>query len=233
MTSWMRPRLSRKRAYSGVPSSASMTSPQLRRSSIVSNSGTMSRSSVPSRGCSRPASFSSTRDFEHVGDVGRHRDHVMRHRGRAVAAMRLGGGAHDRQLARGLVRIGHERRGERPRRGEFRQQQADALVFAQREVVGARLRRFEQFADDALVHVRVLAQVDRREMKAEHIDGAAQIAAAGPWPAAPSRWRPANWRRSSDRPAVRRCRHRAAALPTGACSGSPWSSARAVAASRA
>src|SRR6516225_9309328 len=51
---------SSRRLYSRSPRSSSVTLPQWRKSSIVSNSGTISSSSAPSRGRNRPASFSST-----------------------------------------------------------------------------------------------------------------------------------------------------------------------------
>ncbi len=46
--------------------------------------------------------------LENVGDASGLRNHIVRHRGPPVAAMRLGGRAQNRQLARGLGRIGEK-----------------------------------------------------------------------------------------------------------------------------
>ena len=97
-----------------------MTVLQLRRSSIVSNSGTISRSSAPSRGRSKPCFLQQHSGFENVGDAGRLRDHVMRHRARPVTAMRLGSRAKDRNFALGLGRIGEKGRRQRACRRQLR-----------------------------------------------------------------------------------------------------------------
>ena len=101
----------------------------------------------------------------------------MRHRGRPIAAMRLGGGAQDRRV-RPRSRPNRSRKAEASGRAVASSASSSRMrsSSARRAIVGARLRQPEQFADDALVHVRVLAQIDRREMEAEDIDRAAQIA---------------------------------------------------------
>ena len=58
---------------------------------------------------------------------------------------------------------------------QLRQQQADALGLGKRGVIEVGLHEAEHLADRALVHVGVLAQIERGEMKAEDIDGAAQV----------------------------------------------------------
>ena len=83
----------------------------------------------------------------------------MRHRAGAVAAMRLGGGAQDREFARGLVRIGEKGRGQRPRRAQLRQQQLDALWFGEGGVIETRLNEAKHFANHPLVHFGILTQV--------------------------------------------------------------------------
>ena len=61
------------------------------------------------------------RSFENVGSAGGLRNHVMWYRGAAVAAMRLGGRAQDRQLALSLGRIREKGRSQRAGRPQFRQ----------------------------------------------------------------------------------------------------------------
>ena len=61
--------------------------------------------------------------------------------------------------------------------GQFPPQERDALVLAQRVIVEARRRGGEELGDRALVHVGVLPEIDRREMEAEHVDGALQARA--------------------------------------------------------
>ena len=59
-----------------------------------------------------------------------------------------------------------------------RRRSSDALFLAQSLVVEAGRDRGDQFGDRALVHVRVLPEIDRREMKAEQVDGALKGAQA-------------------------------------------------------
>ena len=105
------------------------------------------------------------------------RDHVVGNGILAVAAMDVGGRAQDVELARGLFRIGHERREQRPRGRELRQQERDARLLRHLAIVRARTG-LEQFGQDPLMHVRVLPQVDAGEMEAEHFDCAPQHAQA-------------------------------------------------------
>ena len=65
-----------------------------------------------------------------------------------------------------------ERREQRPRRSQLLAQQRDARVLVELEIIEARLDGGEQLGDGALMHVRVLPQVERREMEAEHVDRA-------------------------------------------------------------
>ena len=51
----------------------------------------------------------------------------------------------------------------------------DALRLGKSGVIETRLHKAEHLADRALVHVRVLAQIERGKMKAEDIDGTAQV----------------------------------------------------------
>ena len=61
---------------------------------------------------------------------------------------------------------------QQPRARELARQQRHALRFRQRQVVGHDVGADQQFGHHPFVHVRVLAQVERREMKAEHLDRA-------------------------------------------------------------
>ncbi len=85
----------------------------------------------------------------------------MRNRGRPVAAMRLGSCTKNRSFTPGLARIGKKRRRQRARRRQLRQQQAHALRLGKSSVIEAWLHEPEHLADRALVHVRVLTQIER------------------------------------------------------------------------
>jgi hypothetical protein len=63
---------------------------------------------------------------------------------------------------------------QRPRIVELLHKQGAARLFRQRAVVGLDLRDLQQLGYDRLVLVRTLPQVDRREVKAEHLHGAHQ-----------------------------------------------------------
>ncbi len=117
-------------------------------------------------------------DFQHVGHAVGLRDDVVRQRSLAVQLVHLGGGARDRQLALGFGRELHEGRGQRARRAQFVDQHLDTLLLAQFEVVAADVGVGQQFGDHALVHVGVLAQVECRQVEAEHARGVAQPAQA-------------------------------------------------------
>ena len=81
--------------------------------------------------------------------------------------------AQDVELAGRLLRIGHERRDQRPRGRELGEQQLDALGFRHLRVVAAG-GGAEQLGQGALVHLRILPQVDAREVEAEHFHRAPQ-----------------------------------------------------------
>ena len=67
---------------------------------------------------------------------------------------------------------------QRPQAGDLSQQQADARLFRQLLVGHADAGAGQQLADRAFMHVRVLAQVDRRQVEAEHFHGTHQPAQA-------------------------------------------------------
>jgi hypothetical protein len=62
---------------------------------------------------------------------------------------------------------------ERPRTAELAREQFDARRLRQRRVVVDDASPLQQLADDGLVDVAVLPQVEGREVEAEHVDGAA------------------------------------------------------------
>jgi hypothetical protein len=99
----------------------------------------------------------------------------MRHRIPPIAAMRLGGRAQDRELALGLGRIGEKGGCQRASRGQFRQQQADALRLGEAGILEARLHQSQHLADAMFVYVGVLPQIEGGEVKAERIDSAAEL----------------------------------------------------------
>ena len=106
----------------------------------------------------------------------------------AVAAVRIGRRAQDREFAGGLVAIGDDAATSAAAALPARRPAAPcAPSSARRAIVGADAGRLDQLGDDALVHVGILAQVERGEMEAEHVDGAAQRRAGGRAPGRPSR----------------------------------------------
>ena len=97
-------------------------------------------------------------------------------RGRAVARMRLGGGAHDREFGCGLLGVVDERAGQQPRAGQLAPQQRDARGFVERQVVRLDAGDLQQIGDDARVDVGVLPQIQRGEVEAAGLDRADQPA---------------------------------------------------------
>ena len=86
--------------------------------------------------------------------------------------MDAGGDCDDRKLRRRALRVREMRRVEEPRSRELAYEQRHALLFRQRRVIGGHAGLREQLADDGLVHIGVLAQVEHGEMEAEDFDGA-------------------------------------------------------------
>ena len=86
-----------------------------------------------------------------------------------------GGGAKQREFARRLLAIGDEGRDQRARRA-FPGEQRDAVILAERPVVEPRRRGGDDLGDRSLVYVRILPEIDGREMKAENVDRALQRA---------------------------------------------------------
>ena len=83
-------------------------------------------------------------------------------------------GAQDRQFALRFFAVGEVRGNQRPWRGEFAREQRHAGRFVQLEVGGFDADRGQQFGHHHLVHVGILAQVDRGEVEAEHAQRALQ-----------------------------------------------------------
>ena len=112
------------------------------------------------------------RDLEQV----RHRralgDHVMRQRRRAVVPVDPRGGGEDRELGGGPRRVRDVRRRQQPRAGELAREQRHARLLAERRVARLHAGAGEELADDGLVDVAVLPQVERGQVKAEHVDRA-------------------------------------------------------------
>ena len=99
---------------------------------------------------------------------------VMGDGGRAIEPMRLGRLPEDRELLYRLVQIGEMRRGQRARRRNLPKKNGDAPVLVERVIIDHGTHSRQQFAHHALVHVRVLAQVDRSQVEPEHVDRAAE-----------------------------------------------------------
>jgi hypothetical protein len=79
------------------------------------------------------------------------------------------------EFAACLGRILDEWRIQQPRCRQFFEQDADAACFIELPVGDLWPRRAEEFSDHPLMHVRVLAQINGREVEAEHVDGAANL----------------------------------------------------------
>ena len=138
-------------------------------------------SSVPR---SRPGFLQQHQHLEQVADAFGVRDDAVAQRLAAEAAQHLGCGLEDRQLvpARLAVRVVALARADaqRPRVVEHAQQQLAPRRLGERRVVGLDARHLEQLGDDGLVLVRALAQVDGREVEAEHLHRAHQRRQARP-----------------------------------------------------
>ena len=114
------------------------------------------------------------RNFEQIGERLAFRDDVVGQRGRPETMVDIRGGAQDRELGGEELRARKVRAVEQPRVGEVGDQQRHALALRQRGVVAVHPRARQELGDDGLVHVGVLAQVERCEMKPEDVDGAPQ-----------------------------------------------------------
>ena len=161
---------------------------------MVSNSGTMlTRERVAAQ---QPDLLQQHADLEQVGHRLALRDHVVRQRGGAEAAVDVR--RRRARIASSAARALRVRRGAASAAsrgaGELAREQRDALVLRQRRVVGGDAGAREQLGDDRLVHVGVLAQVERREVEAEHLDRALQRREAPRRRAAPRRARRASAR---------------------------------------
>ena len=162
-----------------MPSSRSITPTQARKSSIVSNSGTMlsaARPSAPTSPTSLSSSASSSMSETPCGlgdDAGADRVRDRRSCGsprrRGTARVRPPSPRYRRRTARRAGAASAVRCSS----------SATRASSSSREIFEARRRRGEEFGDGALVHVGVLAQIERGEMEAEDVDGAAQRAQAG------------------------------------------------------
>src|SRR5262245_27361654 len=82
----------------------------------------------------------------------------------------------DVQLSAGCIRVGQVWRCKWAWGAHFRQQHCHARLVSQVLIARARPGRLEKLMHDALVYVRVLAQIQRREMESKYIQSAAQRA---------------------------------------------------------
>src|SRR5690606_1979309 len=109
-----------------------------------------------------------------VGEVLRHRDDPLADRVGPEPPPYVGRGMDDRELARSLLAPFVPRRREGAIACEFGREQRDALLLAQRLVIGAYARHAQQLAQYALVHGAILPHVERRKVKTEDFDRADQ-----------------------------------------------------------
>ena len=119
--------------------------------------------------------FEQDRDFEQIADRLTLGDDVIRQRRRAEMAMDLRRHVHDRKLGIEQRRPGNVRRVEEARIREVGHQQRNALALGERGVIGVDAGARQQLGHDGLVHVGVLAQIERGQMEPEHFDGTTQV----------------------------------------------------------
>ena len=98
----------------------------------------------------------------------------MRERGVAESVAQLARGERNREFSAHLVGVSQVRRVQRPRADQFVDQHRDAFAFAARRVVSAHASARQQLGDHTLVHLRVLTQIERCQMKAEQLHRAQQ-----------------------------------------------------------
>ena len=175
MTSWTPPRLSSSRWYSGIPSSRSMMPVECRRSSIVSNSGTMLTAAAVQRP-KQPDLLQQQRHLQDIRHTIRLGDDAVRHRSRPVAPDERAPPSARSPVRMRLLRILDERRAQRPRRLQLLQQQRYPRVLVKLQVGRPRRRRLEQVGHRPLMHVGVLAEIQPGQMEAEHRHRMAQRA---------------------------------------------------------
>ena len=118
------------------------------------------------------------RQLQHVGDAVCLGDDRGSDCAWAIFAPNIGRGAKESEFARRLLAVSNERREQRAGRDKFATQELHPFRLAQRLVVEARRRGCKKLGDRALVDIRVLPEVDGRQMKAEHVDSALQGAQA-------------------------------------------------------
>ncbi len=92
---------------------------------------------------------------------------LVANRFRAIGRARFDSRMEDRKFFPRLVRISEEGRDQRADFAQLLGENRDALVLAARGVIRPRCDSFEQFRDRALMHVRILPQINRRQMEAE------------------------------------------------------------------
>src|SRR5579862_5507863 len=85
--------------------------------------------------------------------------------------MRIGGSLDDGELGARLIGAFGVGAAEEAFAGQLPPQKLDALLLAESRVIGRDTRNAQQLGDDSLMHVRVLTQVERCEVKAETLDG--------------------------------------------------------------
>ena len=116
--------------------------------------------------------------FQHVRNTGRLGDDVVGHCAIAEAALQQGGTIGDLQLAQGFGGVFGIRRTQRARAGKLGQQHIYPRLFIQVEIVGHHLGGRQQLGHGALMHVRILTHIHRRQMEAKRAHRLAQFCQA-------------------------------------------------------
>ncbi len=178
MISWTSPRLSSSSRYSGTRSSSSMIAAQPRRSAMVSNSGMMFMDSRGACAGMQQARFlQQQRDLQHVAHAVGVGDDVVGQRARPIAPLQLRRGVQDPQLAgRVARRMSDAASAAAWASPALPAASAAAPLPRARDSRGGWRRAANSSATTCSVHPAVLAHVERREVKTEHLRRAHQAA---------------------------------------------------------
>ena len=120
----------------------------------------------------KPGFLEQNVDFQQIGYALALGNNVEADAVGAIAAVGLGGRAHDVQLGQSFRRVACIRACQQPLAGQFAPQQCDALGFAERWVVLRNTRHVQQFRNHPAVHVGVLPKIQRGQVEAEGFDRA-------------------------------------------------------------
>ena len=118
--------------------------------------------------------FEQERELQHVRNTVGLGDDRRADRASAIGVMNRRRGLEYAKLGGRLVTVGKEGRDERTRRCQFPPQQFNTFRFVYAFVVEAGGRSGQKLGDGALMHIRVLPQINRSQAEPEQVDRALQ-----------------------------------------------------------